>query len=215
MTAEASAAPDAARPEPRAGRRARPANRPSRRDEIVRAALDLFVVQPWELVTVAGIVARAGMTSAAFYYHFSSREQLLEEIVSDFADQWTERSAEVFEGVATVDGVPTALLDQLDWIASREREATVFFVTSPGATQAVEELRQQARAGVATATSRALRRVWRGRSAAERDVAALTLTVLLESAARSQLCLDEAYRVLGPRGFRDQVVELARRVLGG
>src|SRR4051812_28682542 len=56
----------------------RAANRPSRRQDLIDAAVELLSLQAWEMVTVADIVERAGMTSAAFYYHFSSREQLLE-----------------------------------------------------------------------------------------------------------------------------------------
>ena len=58
----------------------KPANRPSRRQDLIEAAMELFSLQPWDFVTVADIVERAGMTPAAFYYHFSSREQLLEEV---------------------------------------------------------------------------------------------------------------------------------------
>src|SRR5260370_22740993 len=66
----------------------KPANRPSRRHYLVDAAVELFSLEPWEFITVADIVERAGMTPATFYYHFSSREELLEEIVRDFAHKW-------------------------------------------------------------------------------------------------------------------------------
>jgi AcrR family transcriptional regulator len=44
----------------------KPANRPSRRQDLIEAAMELFSLQPWDFVTVADFVERAGMTPAAF-----------------------------------------------------------------------------------------------------------------------------------------------------
>ena len=34
------------------------------------------------------------MTPAAFYYHFSSRDELFQEVVDQFAEQWAELAEE-------------------------------------------------------------------------------------------------------------------------
>src|SRR6266480_3559634 len=105
----------------------KPANRPSRRQNLIDAAIDLFSLQPWEFVTVTDIVERAGMTPAAFYYHFSSREQLLEEIVREFAKEWVG----VIERLLATAGSPEALCDVaaavLDEIDASEKAAKIFF----------------------------------------------------------------------------------------
>src|SRR5437763_5920904 len=100
--------------EPRA---TRPANRPSRRHELVAAALELFALQPWEMVTVSDIVARAGMTPAAFYYHFASRDELLEELVRDFSNRWAEQGESLFGAATSPEEFAEAVSRLLDWIA--------------------------------------------------------------------------------------------------
>src|SRR5690348_14195897 len=95
----------------------RPANRPSRRHHLIDAAVELFSLEPWEVITVADIVERAGMTPATFYYHFSSREQLLEEIVADFAQKWIGMVERLLEAAGTPEAlcnVAVALLDEID-----------------------------------------------------------------------------------------------------
>ena len=48
-------------------RATRPANRPSRRHEILDAAVDLLAAQPPDEIAVSDIAAQCGMTPAAFY----------------------------------------------------------------------------------------------------------------------------------------------------
>ena len=74
-------------PKPRSPR---PANRPSRRHEILEAAVDLLAVQPPDEIAVSDIAAHCGMTPAAFYYHFASKDEILDEIVAEFAARWSE-----------------------------------------------------------------------------------------------------------------------------
>jgi AcrR family transcriptional regulator len=108
----------------------KPANRPSRRQDLIEAAMELFSLQPWDFVTVADIVERAGMTPAAFYYHFSSREQLLEEVVEAFANEW----ATIIDRLLTEADTPEALSDipivLLDEIEPLEQAAKIFFLSS-------------------------------------------------------------------------------------
>ena len=47
------------------------------------------------------------MTPATFYYHFSSREQLLKEIVQDFAEKWID----MVERLLAAADTPGALID--------------------------------------------------------------------------------------------------------
>jgi len=70
-------------------RSTRPANRPSRRHEILESAIELLSVQPPDEIAVSDIAAHCGMTPAAFYYHFASKDEILDEIVADFAERCT------------------------------------------------------------------------------------------------------------------------------
>jgi AcrR family transcriptional regulator len=193
---------------------ARPANRPSRRHEIVRAAVELFGVQPWDLVTIADIVERAGMTAAAFYYHFESKEQLLEGVVRDVATTWALDTAALLEAVQDESDLDEAVRGLLRWLDEHRQEATVFFVNSSGASQPIEDLRRSVRFDLKQPAAGLVRRVTGRRRRVDVDVAALGLVLGWEIAARSMLAVDDVYRVLGPRRFEREIVALSRRAVG-
>ena len=194
--------------------RPRAANRPSRRHDIVQAALDLFAVQPWELVTISSIVEHAGMTPAAFYYHFSSRDQLLEEIVRRFADDWVEVGDKLWDQTTTVEQLRSVTNEMLDWAGQERQRAMIFFLTAAGASLTIENIRREARDRLALAAGRALRRATPHGQRAKVGVDGLALVVVCEVAVRSELSLDQTYRTLGPRTFRTEVAELCNRVVG-
>ncbi len=187
----------------------KPANRPSRRKDLIAAGVKLFSLQSWELVTVADIVERAGMTSAAFYYHFSSREQLLQEVVEDFAQYWVSSiralldSADALESICKV---PATLLDEID---RAQQVARIFFLSAATAPLLVERIHRKARADLAEAATAAIHRVAPGRSDAVATVNGLAMVCLYEMAVRAHLSLDEPYLVLGPRRFRSQLSVLS------
>lgn len=188
----------------------KPANRPSRRKDLTDAAVELFSLQPWEFVTVADIVERAGMTPAAFYYHFSSREQLLDEIVTDFSGRWVEVIERLLAAATTPDalcGVAVAILDEID---VSEKAAKIFFLSSATAPLPVERVRHDSRMRLIRSATKAVRRVAPGRPAAEAHVNGVAMVILYEMAVRTQVATDEPYRTLGPRRFRDELAKLSR-----
>jgi AcrR family transcriptional regulator len=191
-------------------KRARPANRPSRRPEIVQAAINLLAVQLPDAISVADIAAQAGMTPAAFYYHFPSKDDLVNEIVEGFATGWVAAFTEGLDGLHEPEDVPKLTTFMVDWLDDHERPATVYFVTSVAATEKAEEMRRQARNELYEAAIRAFRRIWPGRTAAENGVGGVALIILIEVASRSRLQMDESYRGLGPVRFRLAAASLAR-----
>lgn len=60
--------------------------RPSRRDELVRAALAAFSEHGYEATSVGRLAASTGLSKAAFTYHFTSKDALLIEIASPLLD---------------------------------------------------------------------------------------------------------------------------------
>jgi AcrR family transcriptional regulator len=108
----------------------KPANRPSRRHYLIDAAVELFSLEPWEFITVADIVERAGMTPATFYYHFSSREQLLEEIVQDFAQKWIDMVERLLAAAGTPDALSDVAGQLLDEIDESGPVAKIFFLST-------------------------------------------------------------------------------------
>jgi AcrR family transcriptional regulator len=192
----------------------KPANRPSRRHHLVDAAVELFSLEPWEVITVADIVERAGMTPATFYYHFSSREELLEEIVQDFARTWVAMVERLLDMADTPDAlcdVAVALLDEID---SAGREARIFFLSTAKEPLMAERIRGDARRQLIRLAADAVRRLIPDRDPARAAVSGVAMVVLYEMAARSRLGLAEPHRALGPRRFRAELAKLSRVATG-
>lgn len=192
----------------------KPANRPSRRHHLVDAAVELFSLEPWEVITVADIVERAGMTPATFYYHFSSREELLEEIVRDFARKWVAMVEQLLDMADTPDAlcdVAVALLDEIDGAG---REARIFFLSTAKEPLMAERIRGDARRQLIRSAADAVRRLIPDRDPARAGVNGVAMVVLYEMAARSRLGLAEPHRALGPRRFRAELAKLSRVATG-
>ncbi len=171
-------------------------------------------MQPWELVTISSIVAHAGMTPAAFYYHFSSRDQLLEEIVRSFADDWVDVGEKLWADAESAEDLKNVVSGLLDWVGEDRQRAMIFFLTAAGASLTIEDIRRHARDQLAIAAARALRKVTASRQRAKTAVDGLTLVIVCEVAARAELSLDQSYRTLGPRRFRSEIYDLCDRAVG-
>jgi AcrR family transcriptional regulator len=179
----------------------------------VAAAVDLFKVQPPEIVTVADIADRAGMTSAAFYYHFASKEELLEELVETFAQTWVEAVTSRLRATPDVDHLGDFTDSALDWIEDNQASALVFFSTAVGATAAVDTCRATTREQIIAVMTAELGRLAAPRIPARTEAAAVGLFVLLYMSARSQLTTDEVFATLGRSRFRREVRVLASSVV--
>ncbi len=60
------------------------------RERLVRAALDLFTTQGYHASTTPQVARRAGVAEGTIYRHFTSKEQLLNEIYRGAARMFTE-----------------------------------------------------------------------------------------------------------------------------
>jgi AcrR family transcriptional regulator len=188
----------------------KPANRPSRRHHLIDAAVELFSLEPWEFITVADIVERAGMTPATFYYHFSSREQLLEEILQEFAQSWIDTVERQLAAASTPEAlcdVAGALLDEVDGSGP---VAKIFFLSTEKEPLLAERIRNDTRKQLIRSATKAIRRLAPGRDRAHVHVNGVAMVVLYEMAVRSHLGLTEPYRTLGPRRFRAELAKLSR-----
>ena len=194
-------------------RSSRPANRPSRRHEILEAAVDLLAVQPPDEIAVSDIAAHCGMTPAAFYYHFASKDEILDEIVAGFAEQWSETVQAALAEVHGQEDLPQCVDQVLNWVEEHERSARVFFVTSVGATSSAEAVRRRTRNELARRAARTFREIAPAQDRIRVAIAGLGMVTLLEVVARSRLDLDASYRTLGPVRFRATAGELAEALI--
>jgi AcrR family transcriptional regulator len=192
----------------------KPANRPSRRHHLIDAAVELFSLEPWEFITVADIVGRAGMTPATFYYHFSSREQLLEEIVQDFAQSWIGMVERLLKAADTPEALCNVTVELLDEIEASGPVAKIFFLSTEKEPLLAERIRSDTRKQLIRSATRAIRRLAPDRELASAHVNGVTMIVLYEMAVRSYLGLAEPYRTLGLRRFRAELANLSRVATG-
>ena len=188
----------------------KPANRPSRRHHLIDAAVELFSLEPWEFITVADIVERAGMTPATFYYHFSSREQLLEEIVQHFADQWIDMVEQLLAAADTPDALNNVAGELLDAIDGSGPVAKIFFLSTEKEPLLTERIRTDTRKRLIRSATKAVCRLDRSRDRAHAHVNGVAMIVLYEMGVRSHLGLADPYRTLGPRRFRTELAKLSR-----
>jgi AcrR family transcriptional regulator len=144
----ADVAPDAGTPTAPTGR---PAHRPSRRSEIVRAATNVFSRLTYAEATVEDIASECGVAPTAVYYHFGGKEELF--------DQAFESCLAGFS--AMVDSV-RATADKLDEDVLRE---VIYAGWAWWRTHPVEARFLTLHLNGATPTSRRLYEAWQERHA--------------------------------------------------
>lgn len=68
-----------------------------RKMELIKIAYDLFITKGYENTSVDEIIAKAGIAKGTYYYHFESKEQMLEEVINMMIDTGVERAKQVVE----------------------------------------------------------------------------------------------------------------------
>lgn len=68
-----------------------------RKKELIKIAYELFITKGYENTSVDEIIAKAGIAKGTYYYHFESKEQMLEEVINMMIDEGVERAKQVLE----------------------------------------------------------------------------------------------------------------------
>jgi len=177
--------------------------------------MELFASQKSDAITVAEIADAAGMTSAAVYYHFASKDDILLEglrsVGEDMVAEARRAQQDIAARQASIGELPVRLLQ---WMDERRAEATVWFVKSSGVSLAVEQLRRELRGELMTVLTRAAKAARPKVPAGEAAVVATALLSQLEISATSWLTEDESLTGLGRRHFLDETARLAQRIAG-
>jgi len=177
--------------------------------------MELFASPRADAITVAEIADAAGMTSAAVYYHFASKDDILLEGLRSLGENLVTEARRAQQDVATRGGsigdIPVRLIG---WMDERRAEATVWFVKSSGVSLAVEQLRREVRGELITVFTRAAKTARPKISTAEAAVVATALLSLLETTGTSWLTEDESLTALGRSKFLDETARLAERISG-
>lgn len=193
----------------------RPAHRPSRRGVIVETAFELFASRPVESVTVADIATAAEMTSAAIYYHYPSREEILLEGLREFAADYVAEVERIASGVVVPARRMGAFVEPfVKWLSDNRTRSIVYFVQSRGASQQVEAIRRGNALELIPVLGSATKKARGKITAAEAGVVAVAMIAEIEIFASAFLSDDRTFTTLGRKRFVDSGVVLADRIAG-
>jgi len=160
-----------------------PAHRPSRRSDIVDAAIRLFARKGFVDASIADVADEADVVVTAVYYHFSGKEELFGAAVDRVFTSITEvvATARGDDQPADSKSLDTVIDAVWNWIDNHPDEATLFYLQLPGATRQIvtlrhdfEEIHVQRAFGYLPANGRARP------SAARRAVETLTARTLVD-----------------------------------
>jgi AcrR family transcriptional regulator len=178
--------------------------------------MHLYAVRRIEDVTVADIAEEANMTSAAVYYHYPSKEDLLLEGLRGFAEGLETELTNLIDAAAgSGTSLGAVVADLLTWLEAHRSAALVWFVTSPGLNESVEALRRETRLDMVDTFAAQIRKRVKGLSRADATIAGMALVVLLEQSAISALTEDAVLANLGRRAFAAEVVSLGDLIANG
>lgn len=68
-----------------------------RKKELIQTAYELFITKGYENTSVDEIIIKAGIAKGTYYYHFESKEQILEAVVNMMIDRCVEKAKKVVE----------------------------------------------------------------------------------------------------------------------
>ena len=89
-----------------------------RREELLAIAAEVFAAQGYNATTVRKIADAAGMLAGSLYYHFDSKESMLDEILSGFLDElWARYDAVLGAGLGpreTLEALVTESFREID-----------------------------------------------------------------------------------------------------
>jgi AcrR family transcriptional regulator len=168
-----------------AGDAGRPAHRPSRKVALVEAAIHLFTTRPVEQVSAADIAHEAGMTSAALYYHYRSKDELLVESIRSYGEEIVRRIKDEHRRHRDeADGLRSVVRGVLLRVLVEDAAAShLYFVTASGLNLQVENLRREQRGEMVTTMRKVVRHHLPTMSAPEAGVVAAAVVSLVEVAA--------------------------------
>ncbi|MEV0266096.1 TetR/AcrR family transcriptional regulator [Streptomyces sp. NPDC050617] len=137
---------------------------PERRGELLATAAEVFAAQGYNATTVRRIADEAGMLAGSLYYHFDSKESMLDEILTAFLDElWAGYDAVLAAGLdprQTIEALVTESFREID----RHRAAVAIYQKES------RHLAAQPRFRYLTESQRKFEQAWLG--TLERGVAA-------------------------------------------
>jgi AcrR family transcriptional regulator len=119
-----------------------PAHRPSRRQEIIDAAIKVFARTGFAETSVQDVANEAGVVPTAVYYHFAGKDELFDVVLQSVITELDEvvEQARPEDDHAAV-ALPPIITAVWNWIEGRPDHARILYSHLPGATKQARLLR--------------------------------------------------------------------------
>ena len=151
------------------------------------------------------------MTSAALYYHYATKEEILLHGLTSFAEDFAaEASAYLNSDDAAVHNLVVHLLG---WMQDQRDAAAVWFAHSDGLSTAVEAVRRTTNESVLGDVIKAVRRAKPQYPLPHASVVAAALMAQIDVCARAWLANDEQCSGVSEDDFRTAVAGLSARII--
>ena len=100
---------------------------PSRRDELLGIAGELFADRGLRSTTVRDIADAAGILSGSLYHHFDSKESMVDELLRDFLDSLFARYREIVDaGLSATDTLRQLVIASFEAIDARHTAVAIY-----------------------------------------------------------------------------------------
>src|SRR3954447_25057787 len=96
-----------------------PAHRPSRRQEIIDAAIKVFARTGFAETSVQDVADEAGVVPTAVYYHFAGKDELFDVTLQTVIAELDEAVEKARPQGDQVDALPLIIAAVWDWIETR------------------------------------------------------------------------------------------------
>jgi AcrR family transcriptional regulator len=120
-------------------------HRPSRRHEIVAAAIRVFAAKSFSDASIQDVADEADVVPSAVYYHFAGKDELFELAMRRVLDMVNEVVAEVRaqEDSSEVPSLEPVILAVWTWVEKHPDESRLLHYHLPGATADASALRRE------------------------------------------------------------------------
>jgi len=120
-----------------------PAHRPSRRQEIIDAAIKVFARSGFAETSIQDVAEEAGVVPTAVYYHFAGKDQLFDVALQSVIAELDEVVEQARPAGDQSNALPLIIAAVWEWIESRPEHARILYTHLPGATKQAQLLRVQ------------------------------------------------------------------------
>jgi AcrR family transcriptional regulator len=117
------------------------AHRPSRRQEIVAAAIRVFARTGFSETSVQDIADEAGVVPTAVYYHFAGKEELFDVALHAVIAELDAVVEEARPEGDQAEALPLIITAVWEWIQGHPDHARILYTHLPGATKQAQLLR--------------------------------------------------------------------------